>query len=162
MTYLAHSKDNGIISLLRFMETEIFLFPAQLHTSWQNSHRHYFSGISAIDLSNLRSKAVAVLHMRLNMGKRFLVRPLNGDDTYHTNYEKYIRSFHWRIRADWLKKHAGHKCQECGLPDGMFVNRQQVFLNVHHKHYRTLGREQPRDVQVLCNPCHKKKHRRWR
>jgi len=162
MTCFTSPYDFGIIPLSRFTETEIFLFPAQLHTLWQNSHRFNFSGISAVDLDNLRSKAVAVLHMRLSMGKRFIVHPLNGDNTYSTDYKKYIRSFHWRIRADWLKGRVGDTCQNCNLPDGMFVDGRQVFLNVHHKHYRSLGNEMPGDVEILCNPCHKKRHgRRW-
>jgi hypothetical protein len=28
-------------------------------------------------------------------------------------------------------------------------------LQVHHRHYKTLGREQPEDVEVLCPACHR-------
>jgi 5-methylcytosine-specific restriction endonuclease McrA len=54
-------------------------------------------------------------------------------------------------------------CQECAEPvmaransyhffDGR--NEVSVSLELHHVHYRSLGSEQPEDVELLCPECH--------
>lgn len=40
---------------------------------------------------------------------------------------------------------AGHKCERCEATKN---------LEVHHKHYETLFKEAPEDLEVLCIPCH--------
>lgn len=46
-------------------------------------------------------------------------------------------------------KYYGHKCMKCGNPNE---------LNVHHKHYKTLGNEDIGDLIVLCKRCHNDEH----
>jgi 5-methylcytosine-specific restriction endonuclease McrA len=36
--------------------------------------------------------------------------------------------------------------------------RHEGPLDVHHKHYDTLGHEGPDDVEVLCRTCHHNEH----
>ena len=66
------------------------------------------------------------------------------------DYYTYIKSAKWwRKRNKALAIH-GNKCSICGSTDN---------LHVHHKHYRTLGRENPRtDLQPLCGGCHANHH----
>ena len=46
----------------------------------------------------------------------------------------------------------GYFCERCG-------DNRKGFLNVHHKHYRTLGNENiNRDLAVLCRNCHAEYH----
>jgi hypothetical protein len=64
-------------------------------------------------------------------------------------YADYLQSDHWKIvRADALAR-AGERCQLCN---------SHVKLNVHHRSYLNRGNEQPGDLIVLCNDCHKTFH----
>jgi len=66
-------------------------------------------------------------------------------------YDAYLQTPAWyKKRAIAFAIH-GHRCDVCGTTKGP--------LQVHHRHYRTLGREDPRrDLQVLCRPCHCETH----
>ena len=64
---------------------------------------------------------------------------------------KRLRSADWREFAASIRSARGFKCETCGSGDK---------LHVHHKHYRTLGRETPNDVALLCKACHEKVHGR--
>ena len=63
----------------------------------------------------------------------------------HETYAEYLAGDHWRetrAHAIWA---AGHRCQLCG---------GTARLEVHHRHYRSLGAEPPEDLAVLCDRCH--------
>mgnify|MGYP001764851904 CR=1 FL=1 len=65
--------------------------------------------------------------------------------SWHDMYREYLKSEHWHgVRKRSLAR-VGHCCQRCG--DG-------GRLEVHHKHYRSLGRELVTDIEVLCHHCH--------
>lgn len=61
-------------------------------------------------------------------------------------YRSYIRSDAWRALRGQALRRAGHRCSWCGT---------SKRLHVHHRTYKRLGHEQPRDLQVLCCRCHK-------
>lgn len=46
---------------------------------------------------------------------------------------------------------AGARCEECGANHA---------LQLHHRHYNTLGREEIDDVVILCDSCHERETRR--
>jgi 5-methylcytosine-specific restriction endonuclease McrA len=74
----------------------------------------------------------------------------------HTwTYRSYMASREWAARRTVALAAAGRRCQRCGACGG---------LEVHHKHYRTLGAERAEDLEVLCRPCHgsadRERHRR--
>lgn len=98
------------------------------------------------------------------MAKKFRVFPVDGY-SYETTYREYINSADWKFRADQFKAAKNHKCEECGMSSDDYwagISRHQIELHVHHKHYRTLGREKQTDVRVLCRPCHRLEHPKWR
>jgi 5-methylcytosine-specific restriction endonuclease McrA len=66
-----------------------------------------------------------------------------------TDYYAYMKSPAWQAKRKKFIKFVGGKCQECGNKNG---------LQVHHKHYNTLGRETQNDVIVVCSGCHSLKH----
>jgi 5-methylcytosine-specific restriction endonuclease McrA len=67
------------------------------------------------------------------------------------SYREYLKSEHWQeIRKEKLKE-AGYKCESCGAKES---------LDIHHRHYRTLGHERMSDLQALCRPCHRKAGRK--
>jgi 5-methylcytosine-specific restriction endonuclease McrA len=57
-----------------------------------------------------------------------------------------------RLRALALAA-VGYRCERCG---------GSGRLELHHKHYATLGRESLRDVEMLCRKCHSKETARQR
>lgn len=67
-----------------------------------------------------------------------------------TSYGDYLHTDHWyEVRQLCFQIHGRH-CSVCGLTTN---------LNVHHKHYSSLGKENPRyDLIPLCKDCHTKEH----
>lgn len=64
-------------------------------------------------------------------------------------YHSYIKSPAWfRVRNAALAFYK-NRCDMCG---------STVNLQVHHKTYKRLGREEMRDLQVLCGECHQSVH----
>jgi 5-methylcytosine-specific restriction endonuclease McrA len=65
---------------------------------------------------------------------------------HHTpEYVDYIHSDRWREFRRKAIRNALGRCERCG---------SGVNLQVHHLHYRSLGRERFADVAVVCAPCH--------
>jgi replicative DNA helicase len=60
-------------------------------------------------------------------------------------YREYLLSDHWKCVRDQALERAWHRCQVCNSPD---------VLDVHHRTYERIGREQPEDLTVLCDRCH--------
>ena len=73
-------------------------------------------------------------------------------------YTDAIESPRWkRLRSEMIKE-AGNICDNC--------KEHFDYLELHHKHYKNLGKEKKKDLMVLCAPCHKKAdsrrtHTRW-
>ena len=67
----------------------------------------------------------------------------------YVNYEEYLLSPEWKEFRKIAIKQVNGKCQNCSSNEK---------LQIHHIHYRTLGKEQMSDVNVLCGTCHLKLH----
>ena len=64
------------------------------------------------------------------------------------DYKEYLNSFHWnKIKTQFRKKYK--HCAICF---------SKKALNVHHLTYKNFGNENPEDLILLCNVCHKKTH----
>lgn len=65
-------------------------------------------------------------------------------------YKEYLLSTHWRqFRKQILS--IRNKCQNCGGRNN---------LNLHHKHYKSIGKEKNEDIIVLCKICHNNFHKK--
>lgn len=65
-------------------------------------------------------------------------------------YQEYLRSEHWQdFRKQILSERK--KCQNCCRKEN---------LQLHHRHYKTLGHESWGDVIVLCGDCHTMFHKK--
>lgn len=74
-----------------------------------------------------------------------------------TYRDVYLESWGWRGFSRRVRKRARGRCEACDEVVGWKA------LHVHHRHYRTLGREKwPRDVAAVCHPCHRVADRRRR
>jgi len=73
----------------------------------------------------------------------------NGLEPSQVNYQLYIKCRDWRRKCRRFKAAVGNKCEIC---------ESTVSVQVHHRHYRTLGRETQADVKVLCGDCHRLEH----
>lgn len=66
-----------------------------------------------------------------------------------SEYHDYLATPGWRARRDKAVARAGGRCQLCN---------SAKRLNVHHRTYERLGREQASDLTVLCEKCHQHFH----
>ena len=66
-------------------------------------------------------------------------------------YERYLASPTWRRRRHAAIAAATWRCQRCGWQCRWYDGRG---LEVHHRHYDTLGAEAEADLEVLCWRCH--------
>lgn len=67
------------------------------------------------------------------------------------SYPQYLQTDHWKDvrRRFWASKLHNRTCYVCG-------GREQ--LQVHHKTYRSIGRENLNHLCLLCDRCHKATH----
>lgn len=73
------------------------------------------------------------------------------------NYATYIKSKEWFAWRKFMFDWRGKKCQLC--------MRDDKPLHLHHMTYKRLGKEDPRDVLVVCVTCHDfihKQHEHWK
>lgn len=67
-----------------------------------------------------------------------------------SKYLKYLYSSTWKDKRREALRLAGYRCCVCGTTNN---------LNVHHKHYKTLYRENPaEDLLVVCRIHHRMEH----
>lgn len=66
-------------------------------------------------------------------------------------YEDYLSSAHWKEKKSERLKLSNYCCDVCG--------DDEIQLQVHHKHYETLGHEDMDDLATLCPYCHKDVHK---
>ncbi len=65
-------------------------------------------------------------------------------------YRDYLKSSEWvQLRIDLLK-FRGYKCERCGVTKN---------LHVHHLHYDNIFKEEPEDLEILCDKCHTEEHK---
>lgn len=66
-------------------------------------------------------------------------------------HSKYLRSKKWKKRRDKYRRTKMYLrgCAGCKVKEN---------LNVHHRHYETVGKERDIDLLPLCNKCHDKVH----
>ena len=68
-----------------------------------------------------------------------------------SKYRKYIQSKEWKTFRQHAIEAAEHKCQMCSDPAHRF--------ELHHLNYDNWGKEELKDVLVLCHNGHKELHR---
>ena len=73
--------------------------------------------------------------------------PFTIKDTKETvnSPEEYYKSNHWRRLKCVYKKKKKYKCSVCGYT---------YHLNLHHLHYRTIGKEPFKHLTYLCKNHH--------
>lgn len=64
-------------------------------------------------------------------------------------YETYLKSMRWHLLRVKVLTRDEYKCASCKSTD---------TLQLHHRHYQTLGEESLDDVITLCKTCHKLFH----
>jgi hypothetical protein len=71
---------------------------------------------------------------------------------YRDRYRAVLRSRRWRNLRRRAYKRSRGRCEHC---------RKRHFLGalqLHHKTYVRLGKERMRDVELLCDQCHRDRH----
>jgi hypothetical protein len=73
------------------------------------------------------------------------IHPAQQRELRSTSYAKYLESPHWATTRKRALHRAGFQCAGC---------EAKSFLDVHHRSYKNLGRENEADLMVLCRKCH--------
>jgi hypothetical protein len=82
---------------------------------------------------------------------KLLAREHRRNERWHwrRRYWDVLKSERWnQLRVEIIAE-TGGRCEACGYWG-------QNRLHLHHLHYRALGRETRRDVELLCPFCHEK------
>ena len=67
---------------------------------------------------------------------------------HKAKYLEYLKSDEWmKIRVEMLSIYK--KCARCD---------SKYQLQIHHKTYKNIFKEEPEDLEVLCKACHKAEH----
>jgi len=64
-------------------------------------------------------------------------------------YRAYLRTPEWKAIKLEIHSLRNHKCERCD---------STYRLEVHHKTYKNLFNESPKDLELLCHNCHGKEH----
>ncbi len=104
------------------------------------------------------------------------LKPVKTDHKpWHTDeYLAYLASEEWATTRAAALERAGHRCETVWVWQRVVREEGDVVwtedcsercpetrgLEVHHRHYRTLGGEAPGDLTVLCHDCHRDADRR--
>jgi len=67
-------------------------------------------------------------------------------------YTEYLQGEHWNRLRDKILKKRGRVCQDCN---------HRCYPVLHHTTYARIGHERQADLRVLCQSCHRKRHRRY-
>jgi hypothetical protein len=70
----------------------------------------------------------------------------NGRSDFPDRYQQRISSAQWKTLKSKVIEQRGSRCERC--------EQVSASLHLHHVHYRSLGSEQPEDVELLCPECH--------
>lgn len=66
------------------------------------------------------------------------------------SYASYLETDHWKKIKEALSEATGGICQSC--------KQFKPPLEIHHKHYDSLGGEKFADLMIICRDCHQKIH----
>lgn len=82
-------------------------------------------------------------------GSKYYFRKTKIENTNIKNtnvdYHEYLKSPEWRALKNQVVKERGPNCQLCG-------DKEQIHL--HHMSYKRLGKEDKRDLLLVCKSCH--------
>lgn len=72
---------------------------------------------------------------------------------FSKEYLEYIHSEEWKKKRQHIAWTQKNTCQICG-------NKVYKNFQVHHLNYENLGKEQDKDLILLCEHCHSNIHKR--
>jgi 5-methylcytosine-specific restriction endonuclease McrA len=72
------------------------------------------------------------------------------------DYNLYIRSAQWKQIREEVKERDLYSCRTCNCIETGSLTESE--LDVHHRHYGTLGNERLEDLITLCRTCHRAIH----
>lgn len=64
------------------------------------------------------------------------------------DYPSYLLGNWWKSKRNLKLRSQNYRCEICG----------KKATQVHHKHYKTLGREKNADLVAICRQCHETHH----
>lgn len=68
-----------------------------------------------------------------------------------SSYKEYLETDWWKEKRYQKLRSVKFQCERCS---------RRKYLQIHHKHYKSLGKEKITDLEALCKECHKREHER--
>lgn len=91
------------------------------------------------------NQAFSIYAKNLDVSDGSIILSLAESMVHSYNYNIYLKTRYWKKIVSEVK-HLRLRCQNC---------KGKRRLEVHHLHYRTLGREDIKnDLVLLCRKCH--------
>jgi len=97
----------------------------------------------------LKKKMVKNAKNKIKEYKKRIEKAKKERKEFKSKYQKYLKSKEWSDIRNDLFHVRGRACERCGS-----TNR----LQVHHITYKNVFKEEPEDLEILCDSCHKKEH----
>jgi len=69
-------------------------------------------------------------------------------------YLNYLNSKKWKKKREKFLKYFNYRCFFCKETKWDYTKEKLKDLEVHHRDYKTLGRERINDIIVLCSKHH--------
>lgn len=91
-----------------------------------------------------------VLEIEVFLRKSINFKPVPPMQPGTPEYAEYIQSEAWQQQRTYALDRAKNRCQLCNSP---------YRLQAHHRTYERLGKEEPEDLTVLCDECHRTFHK---
>ena len=89
-------------------------------------------------------------HATVSAEEKKVIAAYAANPSSHPLRHQYGQTFHWKTFRKSILKGRSNVCESCG--------HSFYTMHVHHLHYKSIGRESPSDVQLLCEICHEQKH----
>ena len=83
--------------------------------------------------------------------KRKRNKPKKITGKMKSEYYAYLRSVQWKQKRQMAFDVYGKVCSLCN---------SRHDLEIHHRHYKNIFKEQIEDLMVLCESCHKTYHKK--
>lgn len=85
--------------------------------------------------------------------KKPSVQPSSNSNPFMSAKEKqeYLKSSKWKMLKMLKLSKTNNKCESCGSTHN---------LHLHHNTYKRLGDEKLSDLNILCDKCHNKLHKK--
>lgn len=128
--------------------------------SWNTSEKELVRQRCGREWSHITVDEVGHHAIYLRKGNRTIAvqraKARHKQESMPDDYQEYLKGSWWKEFSRKVKEFWNWRCAVCN------AHIDDVTLDVHHRTYERLGREELTDCVALCRPCHKVAQDRWK